>query len=107
MMRFWMVVAVLGAFAGVSAHAAEVGSPRAGLALAHDICAECHVVHEEQLTVSVVGLPSFPDIAAQPERTETWLRAFLVTPHHQMPNYVFRENQIDDLVAYFESLKVK
>ncbi len=51
------------------------------------------------------GLPGFREVANNPEKSEFWIRTFLRTPHFEMPNFVFTDDQLDHLVAYIGSLK--
>jgi mono/diheme cytochrome c family protein len=103
------VAAALAAAAGLAvpqaAMSAKLGSAVRGEAIALEICSDCHVVSDKQVRVGVVGLPSFRQIANDPEKTEFWLRTFMRTPHFEMPDFVFSPDQIDDLIAYITSLK--
>lgn len=101
-----LVLAGIAVFwAGQSAPAAQLGSISSGEAMSLEICSDCHVVSDKQVRVDLVGLPSFREVANNPEKTEFWLRTFLRTPHFEMPNFVFTDEQLDDLVAYIGSLK--
>ncbi|MDP6953726.1 MAG: cytochrome c [Alphaproteobacteria bacterium] len=90
-----------------AANAVEIGSPQIGGEIADDICAECHVVRDDQVNVRLVGLPTFREIANNPQRSENWLRTFMVTPHYEMPDFVFTQDQIDNILAYIKTLKVQ
>lgn len=87
-----------------AAMGAQLGSPARGEAIALEICSDCHVVSDKQVRVGVVGLPSFRQVANDPEKTEFWLRTFMRTPHFEMPDFVFSDDQLDDIVAYIRSL---
>lgn len=91
--------------ANQGALAAQLGSITRGEAMSLEICSDCHVVSDKQVRVDLVGLPSFREIANNPQRTEFWVRTFLKTPHFEMPNFVFTDDQLDHLVAYIGSLK--
>ena len=105
-----LIAAVLAAasplIAGPGA-AAELGSVSNGEAIALEICSDCHVVSDKQVRVGVVGLPSFRGLANNPEKSELWLRTFMRTPHFEMPDFVFSDDQLDDIIAYFRSLEEK
>lgn len=104
--KAWGSAVVLGvALAAQGAGAAQLGSITRGEAMALEICSECHVVSDKQVRVDLVGLPSFREVANNPEKTEFWIRTFLRTPHFEMPNFVFTDDQLDHLVAYIGSLK--
>ncbi len=83
------------------------GSPRAGKRLALEWCAKCHVVAEDQATTTLAIGPPFTEVARTPGVTEFWLRAFLVTPHELMPNFILTPEETDDIVAYILTLKGK
>jgi len=99
-----LVAGVLAVMAAHGATAAQLGSITRGEAMALEICSDCHVVSDKQVRVDVVGLPSFREVANNPEKTEFWIRTFLRTPHFEMPNFVFTDDQLDHLVAYIGSL---
>ena len=104
-------------FALVSAPAlAEEISPQQiakGRAFAQNVCSACHIVTGEAGETPVLRQPgpSFLAIAKRPEFSTVWLRGFLKSNHSQlgpreaMPNPALADYQIDELVAYFSSLK--
>lgn len=65
---------------------AQAADELAGKVLALRWCAACHLVSEDQPSVSSTSLPSFYDISADPEWTEDRLATFLVDPHPAMPD---------------------
>lgn len=75
-----------------------------GHALAAHWCAGCHQVEASPGHARDVP-PSFVAVAAMTSTTESSLRAFLQTPHANMPDLKLSQTQIDDLVAYILSLK--
>jgi mono/diheme cytochrome c family protein len=79
------------------------GDPRAGAGLAQQWCASCHVVSERSTSPVPQGPPTFVWIAQHRNAEE--LRTFLVRPHPPMPNFDLSRANIDDLVAYIESLR--
>jgi mono/diheme cytochrome c family protein len=81
------------------------GSAAAGKRLAQGWCAACHLVTAEQETPEFSPAPPFIIVAETPGVTEFWLRAFLVSPHELMPNFVLTPEETDDIVAYILSLK--
>lgn len=82
---------------------AAAGDPQAGLALARQACAFCHVVEDGGRGSDAV--PSFPAIARAAGEDVVALRAFTLQPHPQMPQFAdLSERQLDDLIAYFRSL---
>ena len=65
-------------------------------------CSSCHVVDSEGTAKDVA--PPFSDIAARSAPGQLEARAFLVAPHPPMPNFDLAREQIDDIVAYLNSL---
>ena len=85
--------------------AQAAGTPQAGQAIAERWCASCHVVTAEQTQASA-DVPSFRSIAMKTGKLD-WLSGFLAEPHPPMPNFSLTRQEIQDLVAYFESLRNK
>jgi mono/diheme cytochrome c family protein len=76
----------------------------AGARLAQQWCVNCHVVNGAGPTASVPqGPPSFHTIAGHLNPDE--LRAFLTHPHGAMPDLALTRAEIEDLIAYIESLR--
>ena len=101
----WVICTVCAA--GGSATAEDLpGDPTAGASLARAVCAECHVVAEDQLVDPGAG-PSFFEVAEHPATTEMSLRAFLQTPHATMPNLMLTPEETDDIIAYLLKLKAE
>jgi len=90
-----------------SALAAEdlPGDSAAGKDFALGVCAECHLVAEDQGTWPLGEAPAFREVANQPGMTELALRAFLQTPHRTMPNIVLTPEESDNVIAYILTLK--
>ncbi len=82
-----------------------MGSVQAGRDFALSLCADCHIVSADQMEPALLNVPSFWEVANTQGMTETWIRAFLVTPHENMPNYVLSQKEMDDVIAYILSLK--
>lgn len=45
-----------------------------------------------------------PFVAVARQNTRGWVRAWLAAPHPPMPNFNLSRQQIDDIVAYLDSL---
>ncbi len=82
----------------------QIGDAQVGLELARQVCAECHVVEQEQVPSFYSDAPSFMAIAEIPGMTALAVRVALRTPHRTMPNLVLEEAEIDDIAAYILSL---
>ena len=86
-----------------------------GRKLAATICGVCHVVPDKPNVP--LGLrfsaPSFVDLARRPSFNEASLRQLLSSEHRRvgpaqaMPNPRLNDNQIDEIVAYFDALKAE
>lgn len=85
-----------------------------GRGLAHMICAACHVISDspkEMAPVSRIPAPSFPELARRPSFSAEALRQLLASNHRRigpdqtMPNPRLAEYQIEEIVAYFETLR--
>ena len=85
----------------------------AGRDIALKICANCHVVAQDQESPPLLKppAPSFAEIAANPATSEASLRDFLGKPHGEarrsskMPAFTLGDFQIAPLIAYIESLR--
>lgn len=102
----WAVAALLGltSVTTTTGNLAWAGGERdAGWSLARKWCSGCHVVD-----ISGEGTdaaPSFQSIAHDRSKDQTWLRAWLVAPHPQMPDLNLSRDEIDDIIAYLSSLE--
>jgi mono/diheme cytochrome c family protein len=83
----------------------QAGDPAAGLALAGEICSDCHSIEAGEAVSPVLDAPSFQAIANKPEISELALTVFFQTPHPSMPNLIVTGDDADNLVAYLLSLK--
>jgi mono/diheme cytochrome c family protein len=80
------------------------GNPYVGRKIAESWCGECHDVEPNGIDV-YGGVPAFQTLADNPAFTETALRAFLQTPHADMPNVMPTREQTDHIIAYILNLK--
>jgi mono/diheme cytochrome c family protein len=84
-----------------SAHAA--GDAVFGQEIATTWCSACH--HMDDAVTAADGARPFAAMARDPKVTPDSLRGFLVKPHGQMPELNLTLQEIENLVAYIESLK--
>jgi mono/diheme cytochrome c family protein len=105
----WTLFALGGllAAAAAPARAQEVpADPANGLALAEQLCRNCHLVRPEQRGPVPDDVPSFMAVAGRPGVTQSRLEAALIhPPHPMMPNPPLSQQQIRDVAAYILSLK--
>jgi mono/diheme cytochrome c family protein len=100
-----LLTAILLGIAIQSAAAQDIGDLAAGRQLAQTWCSSCHQVDPAQQRGVDNGVPAFIAIARMPSTTPLALRAFLQTPHAQMPDLHLSRNEIDDLTGYILSLR--
>lgn len=78
------------------------GDPEVGRELAQTWCTSCHVVDEEGHGADAG--PALPTLLGDGQRTPDELRGWLAAPHPPMPNFDLSRQEIEDIVAYLESL---
>jgi mono/diheme cytochrome c family protein len=86
-------------------HAQAVGDPREGLALAQQVCSECHAIRRGQLRSPSARAPTLLELATAPGMTIAALSVALTTPHAGMPMFRLTAEQRDDVIAYILSLR--
>lgn len=93
------------ALATAPGEAQEIGNASRGLALAQQLCTECHAVQKEQNQSPNEDAPRFHVIASMPGMTAMALSAALNTSHRSMPNVILQPDERADIIAYILSLK--
>ena len=88
--------------AAPTAHPARADAAK-GSQLAQQWCAGCHVTGGKPASNLQQGPPSFSTIGHA--LTADQLRAFLSHPHGAMPDLSLTRAEINDLVAYIETLR--
>lgn len=89
---------LLSVSSGVAADLAKGGQ------LARQWCANCHVIGPGAGSTTQQGPPSLPSVAAS-GMTADQIRGFLTHPHGEMPDLSLSRAEIDDLIAYVQSLR--
>jgi mono/diheme cytochrome c family protein len=82
------------------------GEPAAGREIATRLCSSCHRVLPMTLS-DPADPPSFQSIADQPSTTGISLNVFFHSNHRNMPNFIIKSGESNDLIAYILSLKKK
>ena len=82
------------------------GGPFVGREIAGNWCGECHDITPNGMDV-YEGVPAFQTLADDPAFTEMALRAFLQTPHGDMPDVMPTREQTNHIIAYILSLKTR
>ncbi len=103
----WLGASTLAlALAGTLPLAARAADADHGKELANQWCANCHAVTPGAKQAND-QVPSFSAIAQRDDVTAEHLRAWLQTPHPNMPSFDLARQNIEDLVAYLRSLTKK
>ena len=98
----WALAHALGA-----GEARAEGDPNAAKAIIHEHCVDCHAVagYESDRKTPAIEALSFAEIAADPVTyTPERLRSFLGQPHWPMGQFRLSPRDIDNLLAFIESL---
>ena len=83
------------------------GDPVAGMDLVERWCIDCHETGAGMHGGGALGAPAFQDVADDPSVTELALRAFLQTPHYEMPNLMLSPVETDDVISYILKLRTR
>jgi len=89
----------------VGASHAQVGNRETGLALAQQVCSECHAIRAGQARSPNSRSPTFSELATTPGMTSIALTVALTTPHAGMPMFMLTAEQREDIIAYILSLR--
>ena len=85
--------------------AQEIGDTQNGLALAQQVCSECHATRRGQARSPNSRAPTFLELATAPGMTVGALTVALTTPHAGMPMFILTADQRRDVIAYILSLR--
>ncbi len=96
------VTAVALLLAGPSPALSANGNAEAGKRLAQQWCSSCHQV--EPTAAARDTAPPFASLGVQKGKDPGWIRAWLANPHPPMRDIALSRQQIDDVVAYLQSL---
>lgn len=86
----------------LAAPALAQGDVETGRQYALTWCTTCHVVDHAGHGADVG--PALPELLAGGKRTSDEIRGWLADPHPPMPNLDLTRQEIEDIVAYLESL---
>jgi mono/diheme cytochrome c family protein len=84
----------------------ELGDAKHGQQIAETVCAECHAVEKAAFRSRNGRAPAFQTVAQTRGMTAMAIRVWLKSgPHVEMPNIMLEDPDIDDIIAYFATLK--
>ena len=101
----WSLIVLAIAMAGQPLCAEDRGDPGRGLAVAREVCSECHAIQAQQLQSPNARAPTFLALATTPGMTATALNVALTTPHAGMPMFRLTSDQRADIIAYILGLR--
>lgn len=102
-----VAAAIVGAIVGggltVPARCDAAGDAVAGKAIAERWCAGCHLI-DGAVETSDAAIP-LAALARRPHYDANALAAFLTVPHGGMPDLSLTQREIEDLIAFIETLR--
>jgi hypothetical protein len=102
MFRQLISMATLAAPLVLPGQALAAASAETGMQVAERRCSSCHATSPEQGEASA-DVPSFMSIAERSQNDLEWLEAFLADPHPPMPDMSLTRQEIQDLIAHFDT----
>ncbi len=99
MFRVILVTAVM---TGFVVPALADGNPTAGRELVLQSCTTCHASNAGPTAADAA--PPLSEIARDNRRNTTWIHAWLLNPHRAMAGIMLSRQQIDDVMAYLNTL---
>ena len=94
--------------ATVASPAYPTGNPDAARPIISENCVSCHDVpgFEAKYGKAEVNAPDFQTIADQPETySADQIRQFLQHPHYPMAKFVLSSSDIENIIAFIQSLR--
>ena len=82
--------------------AATAGDAKQGQQLVERSCSSCHATN---VTATVAdGAPPLSFIAKDNKARPAWIRGWLMDPHPPMPGIMLSRQQVDNIIAYLNTL---
>lgn len=81
-----------------------MGVPSEGRRVAEKWCVNCHLTSSDGAAGSDVA-PTWASIAADSNKTDTYIRSFLTNTHGEMQGISLSRQQISDVIAYLRTLE--
>ena len=101
-LRFLVIAGVLATSALPAA--AATGNADAGRQLVLRSCTSCHATNTT--TAATDAAPPLSFVARDNKQNPAWIRGWLMDPHPPMPGIMLSRQQIDDIIAYLNTLPV-
>lgn len=77
-----------------------------GHQISQRLCVGCHVIDATSpATAPATGVPTFRAIANRAGQTGSHIKDRLIAPPHQMPDMTLTLREIDDILAYLQTLR--
>jgi mono/diheme cytochrome c family protein len=99
-MKYRFTLAACIALSAVPAYA--TGNSDAGRDLVMRSCTSCHA--PTGASVATDQAPPLSFIARDTKRDPTWIHGWLMDPHPPMPSIMLSRQQVDDIIAYLNTL---
>jgi len=78
------------------------GNPEDGRKLVMNSCSSCHATDASRVTTD--GVPPLSFVARDNKTNPAWIRGWLMNPHPPMPGIMLSRQQIEDVIAYLNTL---
>jgi len=98
----FVIVAGIAAGLALPAAAAAPGNAEAGRQLVMRSCTSCHA--PASTTAASDAAPPLSFVARDNRNNPAWIRGWLMDPHPPMPGIMLSRQQIDDVIAYLNTL---
>ena len=105
LLRYAVILAGLVVAASQAQAARESGNVEAGRRLVSASCISCHAPAGAKAQSDAV--PPLATLARDNKNDPTWTRAWLMDPHPPMEGIMLSRQQINDVIAYLNSLARK
>jgi len=102
-MKTWKLSLAFAICAAFPAYAA--GRADAGRQLVTASCISCHA--PDATASATDGAPPLSFISKDNKERPAWIRGWLMDPHPPMPSIMLSRQQVDDIIAYLNSLPVR
>ena len=81
-------------------------SPDKGREIAERFCKGCHLIEDRADAPLPAGVPTFRGIANRPGQTGQHIMNVLIKPHAPMPDIHLSNEELLNIVAYLETLRI-